>query len=179
MSQEASLPLLTAFDLQIAIQGHPIEGDHDDLASVAVVALLVIFGNVDDGECYCDDVPLLQQDTGTLHLVPVVYGAVGIADEVLGWVVGETTEYPMVDAVLGGEMEGFAIIPVIDENVVKAAAKPDCRIFQILRLTNCKLWDGCVNRGSFDGIGAENAGLADPDAARSAGRSRRHRRDEP
>ena len=156
---------MTVFGLQIAIQSCPVEGDDDDLAAVAVVALLLVFGNVDDGECDCDDMSFLQQDTGTFHLVPVIDGAVAIADEVPGWVVGETTEYPMVDAVHRGEMEGFAVIPVIDENVIKAAAEPDCGIFQVLRLAHCKLRDGCVDRWSLDSIGAENAGLADPDAA--------------
>jgi hypothetical protein len=160
-----SLLLFAGFGLEVFIQGCAVEGDDDDFAAVAVVAVFVVFGDVDDGEGDGDDVSFFEQDAGALHLVPVVDGAVGVADEVFGGVVGEAAEGPVVDAVGGGEMEGFAVVPVIDEDVKEAAAEPDDGVFKILGLADGQLGDGGVDGWAFDGVGAEDAGFADPDAA--------------
>ena len=49
---------------EVAIHCCTIEGNHDDLAAMAVVAFFVFFGNVDDGESECGDVAVLNENAG-------------------------------------------------------------------------------------------------------------------
>ena len=108
---------------------------------------------------------VLKKDAGAFHFVPVVDGTVGVADEVSARVVCEAAEGPVVDAVDGGEMEGSAIVPVVNDDVESAAAEPYDRIFEVLRFAHGQLRNGGIDRRPLYRVGSEDAGLADPDAA--------------
>ena len=69
---------------------------------MSVVALFVLLRDVNDGERHRDDVTVLEKDAGAFHLVPVVDGTVGVADEVSAGIIGEAAEDPVVYAVDGG-----------------------------------------------------------------------------
>jgi hypothetical protein len=67
---------------EVSIQGRAIKGDHDDIATVAVVALFFLFGNVDHRKSDCCEMAVLDQNTGSLQFVPMVDGPVGVSDEI-------------------------------------------------------------------------------------------------
>src|SRR5215472_2323549 len=134
---------------------------------MSIVTLLFVLRDIDDGESHCNDVPVLQQNAGAFHLVPMVDATVGVADEVSAGIVGKAAECPVVDAVDGGEMESFPIVPVVHCDVEEAAAEPYSRIFEVLRFADAQLRNGGVDRRPLHRVGSEDTGLTNPDAARA------------
>ena len=94
---------------QVSVQRFAVEGDDDHFAAVAVAALLLFFRHVEDGEGEVRDVAVCEDDTWPLDLVPVVHGAVGVADEILRGIVREAAQRPVVESVGGGEVERLAL----------------------------------------------------------------------
>ena len=70
-----------------------------------------------------------------------------------------------MDAVDRGEMEGFAIVPVVNGDVEETAAEPYSRIFEVFRFAHGQLRNTGIDRRSLYRVGAEDSGLADPYAA--------------
>ena len=68
--------------LPIVVKCCAVEWDHDNLAAVSIVALLIIFRDIDDSEGHRHDVSILEKHAGAFHLVPVVDGTVGVATKV-------------------------------------------------------------------------------------------------
>ncbi len=134
---------------------------------MAVIALLVVLGHVDDREADRDDVAVLDDHAGAFELVPVVLHAVGIADEVGAGFVGKPLHLPAGDAVARDQVEGAAIAPMVDDDVVPAAAVPDHRILIGVEPELGQPRQVAVDGFSHDLVRAEDPGLADQDLPRS------------
>ena len=79
----------------VFVEGGAVEGDDNDFAAVVVFAFFLVFGDVEDGEGEVGDVAVFEEDGGAFDFVPVVDGAVGVAEEVGGGVIGEAAEGPV------------------------------------------------------------------------------------
>ena len=92
---------------------------------------LVVLVDVGHGEGHVGDEPVLDEDARPLHLVPVVDGAVGVAEDLLrvSRIVGQSLVGPVVDAVGRGQVIADAIARIVVEHVVLPTAEPDHRIF--------------------------------------------------
>jgi len=74
---------------KIPVHRGPVKWDHDDLASVPVIAFFFFLGHIDYRQSHRRDMALLDQNAGPLELVPMIYGAVCIPDKICAWFIGK------------------------------------------------------------------------------------------
>src|SRR3954470_23927700 len=89
-------------DSGVLVERHAVERHDDDLAAMVRAGRdLVVLVDVGHGEGQVGDQPVLDEHTGPLHLVPVVDGAIGVAEDLLrvSRVVGQPLVGPVLDAV--------------------------------------------------------------------------------
>ena len=130
---------------------------------MAVVPFFRVLRNVNDRERDGGDVAVFDVNIRPLEFVPMVHGAVGVADEILRRVVGEAAEFPIVDPIDRGQVIRFALVPVIDDDVVKAAAEPDDRILERVQFHLRQARQIRINAGPLHRVRPEDAALADHD----------------
>ncbi len=133
---------------------------------MAVVGAIRVFGHINDGKREGFDVAVLNINSGPFHIIPMVHSSVGIAHEVPGRVISESFELPVGDAVFGNKVIGLAGAPIVDGDVVEAAAIPDHRVLEIAQRRAVSVRFG-INTWAHDFVRAEDAilGFADQDLA--------------
>src|SRR5437879_6093816 len=89
--------------------------------------------------------------------------AIGVADEVHGGIVGEAAVGPTGNAVLGGEMVGFAVAPVVDSDVIQAVAIPEDGIFDMIETVLVHILDRRINARALGHVRAKDILVTDPD----------------
>lgn len=94
----------------VAIKRLAVERNHDHLAAVVVVSPVLILFDIYGRQGEVLDMAVFQQHSGAFHLIPMIDGAVGIADKVFSWVVGHPAVDPVGQAVLGGEVVGRPVL---------------------------------------------------------------------
>src|SRR5436190_4553827 len=105
----------------VLVEGRAVERHDDDLAAMVRAGRdLVVLVDVGHGEGHVGDEPILDEDTRPLHLVPVVNGALGVAEDLLcvARIVGQPLVGPVVDAVDRREVIPDAIAGIVVEDVV-------------------------------------------------------------
>ena len=113
-------------------QGLIVKGHYDDLAAVAVVAVLHFLLHVDHGEGHSLYLAVLNVDVGPLDLGPLVDRAVFIAQEVFAGTVSSAGMHPpLVDSIFRGQIKGILGVPAVDHAVIEAIGIPDHRIFHV------------------------------------------------
>jgi hypothetical protein len=73
---------------------------------------------------------VFDQNAGTLQFIPMVYHSVGVPDEIGARFIGKPLKFPARNSIAGDEMVRAPIAPVVDHNVIPAAAEPDHWVFQ-------------------------------------------------
>lgn len=89
---------------EVSIQGRAVKRDHDDLATVAVVAFFFLFGNVDHRQSDRRHMAVLDQNAGALEFVPMIHSAVAVSDEICARFIGKPLKFPAGDSVSGNKM---------------------------------------------------------------------------
>jgi hypothetical protein len=85
--------------LQIAIERRTVERNNDDFAAVRIVPPFLVFGNIKNREGKASDMAIFNDDGGTFDFIPVVHGPVSVPHEVRGWIVSQSPELPVRDAI--------------------------------------------------------------------------------
>ena len=125
---------------------------------MTVISLVLFLFDINYGQGHGNDMAVFDIDGGPFRLVPVVHGAVGVADNRLAGVVCRAAVGPIMEAVPGGEMIRFACGPGVDHDVVEAAGIPDARVFEV--------WDPLgKNRVPLRFVRPEDAFVAEEDSA--------------
>ena len=98
---------------------------------MTVVALVLFFLYVNDGQGHGGHMAVFDIDRGPFGLVPVVHGAIGVADNGRAGVVGQAAVGPIADAITGGEVVRLPEWTRVDHDVVEAAGIPNAGVFEV------------------------------------------------
>lgn len=116
---------------RFVIEQRTVERDDDDLVAVIGVRGDLALVYVCHGEGEMRDMTVLDEYTRSLHLVPVIDGAVRIGEKALrvSRIVGQSFVRPAVDPVWRCQMIADAIVGIIVDDVILTSAVPNHRIF--------------------------------------------------